>query len=466
MRTLILLLVVALAACGNGEPAGTSAASPSTSTPPTTASTPVTAVVPTTEPAVGYTVADCQTPPVTFALLCDVYELLARHHVDAPLDPSALAAAAALGIDSYRPESVDPASSSFVCAIPDESFERLCEPIAERLAGDPEETEAAVEEAVAAMITFSLDPFTYYLPPELSGALTEDGIVNAVGMLVTIRDPLGSTCTVVENNCQLEVVLSVVDGPAYEAGIEAGDIITTIDGEPVSGTGLVEVVGLLDGPEGTTTTIERVDADGGIDEVTIERRLPPTPDLEAEIPSPGVGYIRLPDFAADIPLFVHSVLEEWQAEDLDRIVLDLRDNPGGFVDVATLVASEFLSGGLVLRSEAPGESLEYPVQEGGLATAGPPLTVVVNAGSASASEILAGVLQERDRATVVGEPTFGKDTVQIGFPLRNDGELRVTVAHWVTPEGVSVARDGVVPDTVVDIPADASPAEVVDLTLG
>src|SRR5690606_32091411 len=150
----------------------------------------------------------------------------------------------------------------------------------------------------------------------------------------------------------------------------------------------------------------------------------------------------------------------------DTLVLDLRDNPGGYVDVATLVASEFLPDGLVVRTEAPNVGLEYPVQEGGLATTGPDLIVVVNGGSASAAEILAAVLQERGRATVTVEATFGKDTVQIGFPHVTDGELRVTVARWVTPEGCSVAGEGGVADVTGENPPDASPEEVVDLVLG
>ena len=188
-------------------------------------------------------------------------------------------------------------------------------------------------------------------------------------------------------------------------------------------------------------------------------------ELIADEPLPGVGYLRIPDFGADIPQFVHDALTGWE-DRLGMIVLDLRDNPGGFVDVATLVASEFLDDGIVLRSESPQGGLEYPVQEGGLATNGPPMSVLVNRGSASASEIVAAVLQERGRATVVGEATFGKDTVQIGFPLRNEGELRVTVAHWLTPDGATVAIDGVIPDVAVDVPPDPPLDEVLDMVLG
>lgn len=419
----------------------------------------------TTVPEAEYTVDDCDTPPVTFALLCDVHQLLFDYHVDAPLDPAALAAGASLGIQGFE-GSDRPEPTSFVCAVPDAAFESSCDLLAERTGGDAELLEEAVEDGVASMIAFSLDPFTYYIPPELSGALTEDGVVNAVGLLLSIRDEAGSACTVIQSPCRLEVVLALVESPSYEAGLRPGDVIVAIDGETVEGATLVEVAALLDGPEGSSVTVDVDDGAGGTDQFVIERRPPPVLDLEAELTGPDTGYIRLPDFAVDVPSFLHSVLQAWTEEDLSNLVLDLRDNPGGFVDVATIVASEFLSDGLVVRSESPTESLDYPVQDGGLMTSGPNLWVVVNSGSASASEIVAGVLQERGRATIVGEPTFGKNTVQIGFPLLNDGELRVTVARWVTPEGQSVAGTGVAPDVSIEIPPDATPPEVVDLVLG
>lgn len=461
VRHLALLFVILLAACG-AEPTATTAAPTTTSpAPPSTTVPPA-----TTAPAetVAYTVDDCDTPPVTFALLCDVYQLIASYHVDAPFDPAGLAAGLALGVDAYDPVTAEAGPDSFVCSVPHEAFERICGSIADRVEAGASDIEAIVEEGVESMITYSLDPFTYYLPPELSGALSEDGIVVAVGLLLEIVNPAGSRCTAAEDPCRMHVVLAITEGPSYEAGLRAGDVIRAIDGTPTEGLTLVEAAGVLDGSEGSDVIVTVERPDGSTEDITIERRPPPVPTLVAEEPREGVGYIRLPDFSADIPGFLHTTLEEWG--DADELVLDLRDNPGGYVDVATLVASEFLPDGLVMRSEAPTEVLEYPVQEGGLATTGPDLTVVVNGGSASASEILAAVLQERGRATVAGEATFGKNTVQIGFPLSNDGELRVTVARWVTPEGSTVAGGGVVPDVVVEIPPDATPEEVVDLVLG
>lgn len=465
---LVLLVVLSLAAVGCGDPASgpttsASVATTTTTAPPTTAA-PTTGSVPAT--AVSYATTNCETPPVTFALLCDVFELIQRHHVDAPLDASALAAGAAIGAADHSPDYDGPAPESFQCAIPDDAFSSTCDELADTLSQGSFPLDEAVEDAVSSMITLSLDPFTYYVPPELAGRLTEEGIVSAVGLLLTITDPAGSLCTTAAPPCRVEVTVAVPDGPAGTAGIEAGDVLVAVDGQAVDGLGLVDIAGRLDGPAGSTVTLTILDDGEAEAEVIVEREEPTAPALQADVPAPGIGYLRIPDFDADVPGFVHDALGGLTEAGIDELVVDLRDNPGGFVDVATLVASEFLSDGLVFQSVSPDETLEYAVQEGGLATSGIGLTVVVNGGSASAAEILAGVLQERDRATIVGTPTFGKNTVQIGFPLRNDGQLRVTVARWTTPAGDSVAVDGVEPDVIVDIPADASTSDVVDLALG
>ncbi len=463
VRRLTHFLALVVVACG-ATPATTSTTEPASTTTPTTTQAAVPSTTAVTATPAAYTVDDCDTPPVTFALLCDVYALIAAYHVDAPFEPAALAAGAELGVDSYEPAAPEEGPDSFVCAVPHQAFERICDSVADRLRAGAGDIEEVVEAGVESMIAHSLDPFTYYLPPELTGAFSEDGIITAVGMLLEIVNPAGSHCAVAEGPCELRVVLAVAEGSAYEAGLRPGDVLEGIDGTPTEGLTLVQAASMLDGPEGSEVAVTVARPDGTEEEILVQRRPPVVPTLVAERPADEVGYIRLPDFNPDIPEFLHGALEEW--DDADTLVLDLRDNPGGYVDVATLVASEFLPDGLVVRTEAPNEVLEYPVQEGGLATTGPDLIVVVNGGSASAAEILAAVLQERGRATVTGEATFGKDTVQIGFPLVNDGELRVTVARWVTPEGSTVAGEGVVPDVIVEIPPDASPEEVVDLVLG
>ncbi len=462
MRLLVSILVFATACSGPGvSPTTSQLPLPSATHPTTTAVTPSTAPVP-----VEAIVTDCSTPPVTFSLLCQVYQLIEANHVDAPLDPAALAAGAAVGAASHAPMRQGDRPDDFRCAIPHPAFESTCQVIAEQLAGGSFAIEDAVDRAVASMITLSLDPFTYYLPPALAGRITEGGIVTAVGLLITIADSVGSRCAQVEAGCRLEVVFSVVDGPAHVAGLEAGDMITAIDGEPVTGMSLVDAAKILDGEAGTTVVLAVDGTDGQSRTVPITRSQAEYPPLDFDMPRPGVGYLRIPDFDLDVPSFVHAALETLIETGIDRLVIDLRDNPGGYVDVATLVTSEFLADGLVFRSLGADGDFDYPVQPGGLATSTPALTVVVNGGSASAAEIMATVLAERSRATIVGSPTFGKDSVQIGFPLRNDGELRVTIARWFTPEGETVGIGGLIPDVLVDIPTDASPAEVIDLILG
>lgn len=462
MRRLPLVLLLFIFACADatGQP------DPPAASPSSTTTQPVSTTSTTVPAAVTYTTGDCSTPPVTFALLCDVFELVQEHHVDAPLDAGALAAGAAVGAESFRPDYEGERPGDFRCAIPHESFTSTCDSIADHLSHGSFPVEAAVESAVSSMVELSLDPFTYYVPPELSGALTEDGIVSAVGLLLTIVDPVGSVCTVAATNCEVEVTLAVAGGPADEAGLRAGDVVESVDGESVEGLGLVDIAARLDGAPGTSVTVTIAHDEGTSEQVTLHRQELTAPSLEVEVPRTGVGYLRIPDFEADVPQFVHEALGRLTEAGVGEIVIDLRNNPGGLVDAVTIVASEFLADGLVLRSNGPAEDLDYPVLPGGTATSGIDLTVVVNGGSASAAEILAAVLQERDRATIVGTSTFGKNTVQIGFPLRNDGRLRVTIARWTTPDGESVAVTGIEPDVVVDIPTGASPTDVVDLVLG
>ena len=431
----------------------------------TQASTTTTSSTPDTQVAVGYELGDCEVPPVDFALLCDVYDYIDSYHVDAPFDAASLAAGAAVGIDALESDGAGEAVTDFSCAVPDPAFESSCRLIASRIASGSISISAAVEAAVASMIDLSLDPFTYYIPPELSGALSDEGVVLAVGLLLTITNPADSVCRLVHEPCELSVTVAIQDGAAAEAGIIAGDTIVAIGGEDVDGLSLVDVAALLDGEPGTTIAVVVEHADGSTESANLVRQERQGASLEVELAEPGVGYIRIPDFEADIPGFVHEALAFLQDEGATRIVIDLRDNPGGFVDAVTLVASEFLEDGLVFRSVDSDQNLEYPVQPGGLAISGIDLVVLVNSGSASAAEILAAVLQERNRAEIVGTSTFGKNTVQIGFPLRNSGELRVTISRWETPEGASVAITGLSPDREVDIPFDASLSEIIDLAL-
>ena len=277
-------------------------------------------------------------------------------------------------------------------------------------------------------------------------------------MVIAALSAAGSPCIRVAPSCPLQVVTVLPDSPAEEAGIRSGAVITAIDGEPVEGLGTVEAAGLLAGEDGTTAVLT-IDAS----EVTLTRT-----DAEA-IPMSGeivgsTAYLRLPEFGFATHLELHAWLTGFNEAGVDRLILDLRDNPGGFLFSASIVGSEFVPSGVLYRTQEREGNFDYPAVEGGIATR-VPLILLVNENSASAAEILAASLQERGRAVVVGTPTFGKNLVQSSFELRNGGLLRLTIATWTTADGASVAGTGVVPDVALTVDPTADVASVVDAVL-
>jgi carboxyl-terminal processing protease len=168
----------------------------------------------------------------------------------------------------------------------------------------------------------------------------------------------------------------------------------------------------------------------------------------------GVGYIKLNGFSEASADQFHSGLGDLLSKGATRIVLDLRDNPGGYIVAAQKIASEFVSSGLIFSQEsAGGEVKRWEATSGGVATnTRIPVVVLVNGGSASASEIVAAALKELGRATIIGQHTYGKNTVQVWAPLQNDGGVRITISRWFTPDHHSVAPGGVQPDITVEVP--------------
>lgn len=450
----LALVALLLAAC-TGEPAMTTEVSP-----PTTAPSPR---VTTTDPGIEVRVQGCETPPVTFSALCEIYELLETWYVDAPLDDTALAGHAVTGLEEFAStDSEDPPRTLF-CAIPDQAFITFCDALADRVEVAAIPVEEAVEAAVAHMVDTGLGPFTYYLPPEQAGTLRLNGVVGGIGVLLDARDAAGSKCARINEVCRLQVVVVFEDNPAAGAGLGEGDLIVAIDGAPVSGMGFAEAVSAIAGDETGSVTLT-VDRGGNTIELVIERSPLSVPTVEIDLPRDDVGYIRIPDFEADIPGLVLAGLEELAATGVGTIVVDLRDNPGGYVDAVIEVADEFVDEGLLMVSDAPSEHLEYDAIAGGLITT-QRLLVLVNQGTASAAEVLAGALRDRREAVVIGTNTFGKDAVQIPFTLRNGGEFHVAVARWSTPNGDTAGNGGLSPDREVRWPDGATVDEIVDMAL-
>jgi carboxyl-terminal processing protease len=250
----------------------------------------------------------------------------------------------------------------------------------------------------------------------------------------------------------------VAGSAASDGGLLAGDVVVAIDGQAVDGMAVSEAAALLAGEPGSEVELSLADRD-----VTLVRVDQQQAAVSADLFG-STGYVRLSYFAAETHLLLHSYLIALFDAGADRIVLDLRDNPGGYLFSASLVGSEFLaSGDLYLTQERTG-NFRFPAVEGGIATR-TPLVVVVNEQTASAAEILAAALQERNRATIVGTPTFGKNLVQLPFELRNGGVLRLTIATWTTPQGASVAGTGVVPDVALELDPSAIPETVVEAVL-
>ncbi len=304
-----------------------------------------------------------------------------------------------------------------------------------------EVTYAAIRGVLAALD----DPNTVLVEPT-ERELEEDqfrGEFGGIGAYVTMND-----------DGQL-VIVSPIDGtPAARAGLQPDDIILEVDGKPIAGMDLNEAVALIRGPVGTEVTLTILRS--GEDEpftLTLVRARIPTPTVEHRmIEGTSIGYVRLSFFSERTPGELDKALDELKQAGARQLILDLRNNPGGLLDSSIEVASDFLSPGTVVAYQQfkDGSRETHVARRGGKALE-MPLVVLVNDGSASASEIVAGAIQDHERGILVGRQTFGKGTVQVAYELSDGASLHVTVAHWLTPSGRDLSEEGLVPDIWVDL---------------
>lgn len=468
MKRLSLILAVALlvGACELFVP-------PDSTEPPGTTEAPTTTRAPTTTVLAGLPVelTDCAEPPDGFEILCDAYRLLDAHYVD-PISDAVLAAGATRGIEEYEPDSAEPPMTGEVeCALPTNAFEGTCEAFAEVQATAAVPATDLLEAAVRGMIQYGLeDPHTVYLSPAALAQVTQDqsGEVSGIGALVRGEDRSTEdrpTCSVLSDTCVMVIVATLAGSPAEAEGVQAGDAIVSVNGEDVEGWTVDEVVAEVRGPAGTDVTLGLL-RNGETIETTITRAAVVVPVVMSELLEPGIGYVALSQFTNNSAAQVHDALEELIDQGADSLIFDVRNNPGGSLTASVRVASEFLSDGLVLRTESPIEEREYSVEPGGAATdLDVEIVVLVNRGSASASELVSAVLQERERATIIGEPTFGKNTVQQRFDMSNGGALSLSIARWVTPAGQDSGVFGVQPDLEPEVPEDATTDVVLEFAL-
>ena len=310
----------------------------------------------------------------------------------------------------------------------------------------PPEEKALVENAINGMLT-ALDPHSSYLNPEAAKDMRVQtkGEFGGLGIEVTMENEL------------VKVITPIDDTPAARAGVRAGDYIEKIDGTEVRGLTLNDAVekmrGLVDTP--IKLSILREKADGPI-EITIVRDIIKVKAVKFRVED-DVAYMKITSFTEKTHDDLQAAVEKMKAEipeaKLKGYVLDLRLNPGGLLDQAVSVSDDFLERGEIVstRGRDPKDISRFDSQPGDL-TGGKPVIVLVNGGSASASEIVAGALQDHRRATVVGTQSFGKGSVQTIIPLAENGALRLTTALYYTPAGKSIQGKGITPDIKVEQP--------------
>lgn len=353
------------------------------------------------------------------------------------------------------------------CTAPSPAFAPLCEAYQKLKSQfvDKLNDAALAQGAIQGMFQYGVkDPFSGYMPPDqyqralgdLSGKFSGIGAEMALKNLANPADL--AACTQLTDTCVLVVVAPIAGSPAEQAGLKTGDVVSAVDGASVKGSTMQDQIAKVRGPSGTKVTLTVV-RNGQTLSLTITRAEITIREVTSKLLNGHVGYIALHGFSESSSDQFHQALKGLLDGGATQIVLDLRDNPGGYIVAAQKIASEFVSSGLIFQQDSAGGQVKnWNAVSGGLATnRSIPVVVLTNPGSASASEIVAGALKELGRATIIGQHTFGKNTVQIWAPLENAGGVRITISRWFTPDHHSVAPNGVQPDIAVDIPKGTPP---------
>ncbi|MCO5204908.1 MAG: S41 family peptidase [Anaerolineae bacterium] len=302
-----------------------------------------------------------------------------------------------------------------------------------------------VEGAIRGMLETLGDRNTIYLPPSEHQASEDrfNGQFQGIGTTIEMIDD------------RVVIVTPYEGSPAEMAGLRPGDVLVSADGTDLTGLDIAEVGALVRGPAGTVVILE-IDRDGEIFTVDVTRDIIDVPSVRTELLDDGIGYVRINQFGDRTDEELNEQLPALIAQEPVGLVIDLRNNPGGGLNTVVDVAEQFIPGGVILTERfGDGREVVFESDDGGLATA-IPLAVLINEGSASASEVLAGALRDQGRGVLIGNTSFGKGTVQNNRTLSNGGGVRITIARWLTPDGEWVHETGLQPDFVVLFPEDDS----------
>jgi len=287
----------------------------------------------------------------------------------------------------------------------------------------------------------SLDPHSSFMTPEMYKEMQVEtkGEFGGLGIQIGIKEGV------------LTVIAPIEDTPAYKAGIKAGDKIIKINDEPTKNIGLLEAVSKMRGVPSTSVKLT-IFREGWKEtkDFTIIREIIKIKSVKSRLLEDGIGYIKLNAFQEQTATDLRNAMDRLTQEKMNALILDLRNNPGGLLNSAVDVTSQFLPSGklVVYIKDRKGERTEYQSGNNELKYT-MPMIVLVNQGSASASEIVAGALKDWSRAVIIGTKTFGKGSVQSVVPLSDGSALRLTTARYYTPKGISIQTTGIVPDIVV-----------------
>ncbi|HJX37552.1 MAG TPA: S41 family peptidase [Anaerolineae bacterium] len=309
--------------------------------------------------------------------------------------------------------------------------------------GAPLDSSVLTYGAIRGALTTLGDPFTWFAEPEEAQRIKEaaSGKYTGIGAVVN-EDDAGNVL----------IVRPFQGGPADRAGLLPGDIVLEVEGTETRSLELEQAVGEIRGPAGTPVRL-LVQRAGLAEpfEVELLRAEIEIPSVEYEMLDGGIAYLKLNEFRANAPQQVHITLEELLRQGPNSLILDLRDNPGGLLSSSIEIASEFVAEGVIaLEKGSNGLDEQHLARGDGLATE-IPLVVLVNDGTASASEIVAGAIRDHERGVLIGETTLGKGSVQSPVDLSDGSHLRLTIAHWFTPNGQLIQGHGLAPDIEVPL---------------
>jgi carboxyl-terminal processing protease len=304
--------------------------------------------------------------------------------------------------------------------------------------------QAMIDGAVSGMVNALGDPYTVYMNADQAKSFDAEleGSITGIGAEVGIK------------NNRVIIVAPIDNSPAARAGIKAQDIILSIDDADTAGMDLNNAVSKIRGDIGTTVKLQIQRGETKI-EFQIVRDKVDTSSVKWEIKDNNIGYIEISRFDSNTTELTKQATTELSTKRVKAIILDIRNNPGGYLDSAVSVTSEFLEKGTIVTEKPTsrnGREERYSASgKGRLTSAAIPMAILVNGGSASASEIVAGALRDNARAILIGEKTFGKGSVQAIESLPGGASLRITIAHWFTPKGINIGKEGLMPDTEIKL---------------